>query len=181
MYTRPFNRATTGLREQPLNSAGSTPELDAAGATATAVPPAPAGTDSITSVADTTTTPQDLTLFSAMELALDALGGSTQWVVAGAVGIALVTRADVGALVYVVGSLLNAVFSKILKKIINQVLWVCLCLFVFLGGRGASPAPVSCSAYVCATYLVGNCLLSRGGALGVDGDIVPCMLCACGQ
>eukprot|EP00752_Nemacystus_decipiens_P003209 g2970.t1 len=64
---------------------------------------------------------KDLNLFSAMEYAIDALGASTQWVVAGAVGIALVTRADVGSLVYVVGSLLNAVFSKVLKKTINQV------------------------------------------------------------
>ncbi|CAM9407520.1 unnamed protein product [Hapterophycus canaliculatus] len=64
---------------------------------------------------------QDATLLSVMELALDFLGSSTQWVVASAVGVALVTRADVGTLVYVVGSLLNAVFSKVLKKTINQV------------------------------------------------------------
>lgn len=106
-----------GLRGQPLNSSsgsGSTPELDTAGATAAA------DTNSITEIADITTMAQDLTLSSGMELALDALGGSTQWVVAGAVGVALVTRADVGALVYVVGSLFNAVFSKVLKKTINQ-------------------------------------------------------------
>ncbi|CAM9626698.1 unnamed protein product, partial [Pylaiella littoralis] len=108
---------------EPLNSAGrgsgSTPEFDTAGATATAAAAA-ADTDSITKIADVTTT-QDLTLVSLMELAFDTLGGNTQWIVAGAVGVALVTRADVGTLVYVVGSLFNAVFSKILKKTINQV------------------------------------------------------------
>lgn len=62
-----------------------------------------------------------MALLSTLELALDVVGSSTQWVVAGAVGVALVARADVGTLVYVVGSLLNAVFSKVLKKTINQV------------------------------------------------------------
>lgn len=76
----------------------------------------------------TETVEQDVTLLSVMELALDFLGSSTQWVVASAVGLALVTRADVGTLVYVVGSLLNAVFSKVLKKTINQV----RCVRVFL-------------------------------------------------
>ncbi|CAM9410990.1 unnamed protein product [Ectocarpus sp. 12 AP-2014] len=64
---------------------------------------------------------RDKTLLARIELGLDVLGSSTQWVVAGAVGVALVTRADVDTLVYVLGSLINAVFSKILKKTINQV------------------------------------------------------------
>ncbi|CAN0299960.1 unnamed protein product [Ectocarpus sp. 12 AP-2014] len=61
------------------------------------------------------------TLLAGIELGLDVLGSSTQWVVAGAVGVALITRADVDTLVYVLGSLINAVFSKVLKKTINQV------------------------------------------------------------
>ncbi|CAM9400702.1 unnamed protein product [Ectocarpus fasciculatus] len=64
---------------------------------------------------------QGKTLLAGTELALDVLGSSTQWVVAGAVGVALITRADVDTLVYVLGSLINAVFSKVLKKTINQV------------------------------------------------------------
>lgn len=60
-------------------------------------------------------------LVSGLEDALDLLGSSTQWVVAGSVGAALVTRADADTLVWVVGSLFNAAFSKILKKSINQV------------------------------------------------------------
>ncbi|CAN0375140.1 unnamed protein product [Laminaria digitata] len=56
-----------------------------------------------------------------MEPVLDYVGASTQWVVAGSVGAALVTRADAETLVWVVGSLFNAVFSKVLKKGINQV------------------------------------------------------------
>ncbi|CAM9988236.1 unnamed protein product [Ascophyllum nodosum] len=55
-----------------------------------------------------------------MEAAVDALGGSTQWLVAGSVGATLVTRADAETLVWVLGSLLNAVFGKALKKTINQ-------------------------------------------------------------
>lgn len=73
-----------------------------------------------------------MTLLSVMELALDFLGSSTQWVVASAVGVALVTRADVGTLVYVIGSLLNAVFSKVLKKTINQVRCYPVCLLEWL-------------------------------------------------
>ncbi|CAM9554116.1 unnamed protein product [Ectocarpus sp. 13 AM-2016] len=64
---------------------------------------------------------RDKTLLARIELGLDVLGSSTQWVVAGAVGVALITRADVDTLVYVLGSLINAVFSKVLKKTINQV------------------------------------------------------------
>lgn len=60
-------------------------------------------------------------LQAGLEDALDLLGGSTQWVVAGSVGAALVTRADSETLVWVVGSLFNAVFSKVLKRAINQV------------------------------------------------------------
>ena len=63
----------------------------------------------------------DLSLLQGMELLLDLGGASTQWVVAGSVGAALVTRADTETLVWVIGSLFNAVFSKILKKGINQV------------------------------------------------------------
>lgn len=104
------------MREQVLYSSsgsGNSPELDAGGAADT--------TTAVTSLGDATAGGEDLDLFSGMELALDALGASTQWVVASAVGVALVTRADVGTLVYVAGSLLNAVFSKVLKKTINQV------------------------------------------------------------
>ncbi|CBJ30239.1 conserved unknown protein [Ectocarpus siliculosus] len=64
---------------------------------------------------------RDKTLLAGIELGLDVLGSSTQWAVAGAVGVALITRADVDTLVYVLGSLINAVFSKVLKKTINQV------------------------------------------------------------
>lgn len=73
--------------------------------------------------ADTASDPNDpdLTLAFAMESALDLLGGSTQWVVAGSVGATLLQRADSATLVWVVGSLFNAVFSKVLKKGINQV------------------------------------------------------------
>lgn len=164
MYVQPIHCAVSGWREQPLNSAGSTPELDTAGATASAAPAAPADTDSFTDIADITT-PQDSTLFSAMELALDALGGSTQWVVAGAVGVALVTRADVGALVYVVGSLFNAVFSKILKKIINQV---CVYLWLFFFWRVGVQARFR---YVLYLRHAGTCLLFGGAALGLDCDV----------
>lgn len=87
--------------------------MDAVGVTDT--------TTAVTSLGDATVMGSDFDLISGMEFALDALGASTQWVVASAVGIALVTRPDVGTLVYVVGSLLNAVFSKVLKKTINQV------------------------------------------------------------
>lgn len=64
---------------------------------------------------------RDLSLTAGMETALDLVGSSTQWVVAGAVGATLVTRADVETLVWVLGSLFNAVLSKVLKKGINQV------------------------------------------------------------
>lgn len=64
---------------------------------------------------------EDLSPIGAMEAVLDVLGGSTQWVVAGSVGAVLVTEADVDALVWVLGSLLNAGFAKSLKKAINQV------------------------------------------------------------
>lgn len=56
-----------------------------------------------------------------VESALDLLGSSTQWVVAGSVGAALVMRADSDTLVWVIGSLFNAILSKVLKKSINQV------------------------------------------------------------
>lgn len=102
------------------NSSGSsTPELEAPGAVG-ATDPSSAVT-AVANLADGSAVSEDLDLFSGMELALDALGASTQWVVAGAVGFALVTRADVDTLVFVVGSLFNAVFSKVLKKTINQV------------------------------------------------------------
>lgn len=104
------------MRQQVLcgaSSSGSSPEIDTVGAADT--------TPAATSLGDAAGMGNDLNLFSGVELALDALGASTQWVVASAVGITLVTRADVGTLVYVVGSLLNAVFSKVLKKTINQV------------------------------------------------------------
>lgn len=101
------------LRSSSSGSSGSSPELDAVGTADT--------TTAVTSLGDATALRSDLNVFSGMEIALDALGASTQWVVAGAVGIALVTRADAGTLVYVVGSLFNAVFSKVLKKTINQV------------------------------------------------------------
>ena len=113
------------MRQQVLcgaSSSGSSPELDTAGAADT--------TPAATSLGDAAGMGNDLNLLSGVELALDALGASTQWVVASAVGIALVTRADVGTLVYVVGSLLNAVFSKVLKKTINQV---CVGWFGFVG------------------------------------------------
>ncbi|CAM9817352.1 unnamed protein product, partial [Choristocarpus tenellus] len=54
------------------------------------------------------------------EWALDVLGGSTQWVVAGSVAAALLARSDSETLVWVLGSLLNAVFSKVLKRSINE-------------------------------------------------------------
>lgn len=115
------------------SSSGSSPELDPVGA---ADP----------SLGDATVVGEDLGLFSGMELALDALGTSTQWVVASAVGIALVTRADVGTLVYVVGSLLNAVFSKVLKKTINQVR-VCRVGLAWVGlGRCWCCAWLQCAA-----------------------------------
>lgn len=65
--------------------------------------------------------PPPNSLQSRSEGGLDLLGESTQWVVAVSVGAALVTRGDADTLVWVVGSLLNAVFSKALKKTINQV------------------------------------------------------------
>lgn len=56
-----------------------------------------------------------------LEDVLRIYGSSTRWLVGGSVAIALLVRADSATLVYVVGSLLNAVMSKILKKVINQV------------------------------------------------------------
>lgn len=89
---------------QPIRS--RSPELDTPDALADAAS-GPADSDS--------------NLAFAMESALDLLGGSTQWVVAGSVGATLLQRADSATLVWVVGSLFNAVFSKVLKKGINQV------------------------------------------------------------
>ena len=77
---------------------------------------ADAATDAIVDPAD-----PELSLLQGMESALDLIGASTQWVVAGSVGVALVMRADPETLVWVLGSLFNAVFSKVLKKGINQV------------------------------------------------------------
>lgn len=57
----------------------------------------------------------------ATEGIMDLLGSSTQWLVAGSAGAALITRADSGTLVWVLGSLINALFSKALKKGIKQV------------------------------------------------------------
>lgn len=56
-----------------------------------------------------------------LEDVLRIYGSSTRWLVGGSVAIALLVRADSATLVYVIGSLLNAVMSKILKKVINQV------------------------------------------------------------
>lgn len=89
--------------EQAINSGSS--ELDADTAVDAIVDPAA----------------PDLNMLRGMESILDLVGASTQWVVAGSVGAALVTRADAETLVWVVGSLFNAVFSKVLKKGINQV------------------------------------------------------------
>lgn len=89
--------------EQAINSGSS--ELDADTAADAIVDPAAT----------------DLNMVRGMESILDLVGASTQWVVAGSVGAALVTRADAQTLVWVVGSLFNAVFSKVLKKGINQV------------------------------------------------------------
>lgn len=63
----------------------------------------------------------DATVLNWMKAALDFLGASTQWVVAGSVGAALLTTTDSKTFTWVVGSLVNAVFSKVLKKGINQV------------------------------------------------------------
>ncbi len=121
----PYFRAKQVLRRGRVGSSrsstsgSSTPELDAPGAVA-ATDPSSAVTTAA-NLADGSAISEDLGLFYGMELALDALGASTQWVVAGAVGVALVSRADVDTLVFVVGSLFNAVFSKVLKKTINQV------------------------------------------------------------
>lgn len=79
-----------------------------------------------------------MTLLSAIEAASDVLGGSTQWVVSGSVGAALVTRADAATLVWVVGSLFNAVFSKILKKGINQVCPTPICFLLPLSPQSGS-------------------------------------------
>lgn len=98
------------------SDSGSSPEADSSEA-------APAAAATAETLADGATMGQDKTLLAGIELGLDVLGSSTQWVVAGAVGVALVSRADVGTFVYVLGSLINAVFSKVLKKTINQV-WV---------------------------------------------------------
>lgn len=137
------------LRQQVLcssSSSGSSPKLDAVGAADT--------TPAATSVGDAPAVGNDLNLFSGMELALDALGASTQWVVASAVGVALVTRADVGTLVYVVGSLLNAVFSKVLKKTINQVR--------VSGFRqpcvDVTPTMLRCTAVRCSGHFFVRCL-----------------------
>ena len=114
------NRGSGGSSRRTASSSGrNNPELNAPGATTTTGPPSAANT--VTDLADATAVSEGMTLFSGLELALDILGGSTQWVVAGAVGVALVSRADVDTLVFVVGSLFNAVFSKVLKKTINQV------------------------------------------------------------
>ncbi|CAM9617864.1 unnamed protein product [Scytosiphon promiscuus] len=136
---------------------GSNPELDPA-ASAAAMADASGPADA------TTTVDQDVTLLSVLELALDFLGGSTQWVVASAVGFALVTRADVGTLVYVIGSLLNAVFSKVLKKTINQVRPD--------GARLSDPGMPSSHAmslFYLGTYLVLG--LQNHGALMVDPSL----------
>lgn len=90
--------------EQAVSSGSSELDADTAGADVIVDPVQP-----------------DLTVLRGMESILDFVGASTQWVVAGSVGAALVTRADAETLVWVVGSLFNAVFSKVLKKGINQV------------------------------------------------------------
>ncbi|CAM9732824.1 unnamed protein product, partial [Phaeothamnion confervicola] len=52
--------------------------------------------------------------------AWSTLGLSTRWVVAGAVGAALLVRRDPETLAWVIGSVANATLSKVLKKLLNH-------------------------------------------------------------
>ena len=52
--------------------------------------------------------------------ALRALGESTRWVVASAVGFALVMRRDPPTVCWIAASIANAVAGKILKRVINK-------------------------------------------------------------
>lgn len=48
------------------------------------------------------------------------VGKSTKWVVSAAVAYTLATRRDIPTLSFVVGSLMNGVLSKVLKRLLNQ-------------------------------------------------------------
>jgi len=58
--------------------------------------------------------------FGILRLAFDIVGSSTRWTVALSVLISLVVLRDPFTLAMVIGSVLNAIFGKILKKIIDE-------------------------------------------------------------
>ncbi|CAM9722662.1 unnamed protein product [Chrysoparadoxa australica] len=61
--------------------------------------------------------------FRAMESmgsAMEVVGKSTRWTVAGTVALTLLVRRDASTLSFVVGALANAVLSKVLKRCINE-------------------------------------------------------------
>ncbi|CAM9183326.1 unnamed protein product [Discosporangium mesarthrocarpum] len=105
------------------------------------------------------------------EYAVDVLGSSTKWVVAGSVALSLSVRSDSETLVWVLGSLLNAAFSKVLKKSINECRPD--------GSRLQDPGMPS--SHAMSLFFLGTYLVLALQEYGVDSDIGMGFLWPLGQ